>query len=203
MAKVRWIETWKELFFHFCSFGVDWPWEVHSSCVHIWIYSISWLYSTICLLSVPKFLAPSQTCSQIEAIYVHNCLLIISACISSRYLKLSMSKTEFPLLLPISSLPTVFYVFVNGSSPTLFAYIKTTPIIYDSFFLSYICLMYHFSPPPHDHLVTILHLDNYCLCSGHHRLLLDSCGAFLTSLCFSPCPLQSCANKHRNHTDKI
>lgn len=142
----------RTIFSIFCSFGVDWPWEVHSSCVHIWIYSISWLYSTICLLSVPKFLAPSQTCSQIEAIYVHNCLLIISAYISSRYLKLSMSKTEFPLLLPISSLPTVFYVFVNGSSPTLFAYIKTTPIIYDSFFLSYICLMYHFSPPPPDHI---------------------------------------------------
>lgn len=137
MAKVRWIETWKELFFHFCSFGVDWPWEVHSSWVHIWIYSVSWLYSTICL-SVPKFLAPSQTCPQIETFYVLNCQLIIPACMSSRYLKFSMSKTEFLFLLPVFSLPTVFSVFVNGSSPTLFAYIKTTPSIYDSFFLSYI-----------------------------------------------------------------
>lgn len=106
--------------------------------VHIWIYPISWLYSTICLLSVPKFLAPSQTYPQIEAFYVFNCLLIVLACIYSRYLKFSMSKTEFPCLLPIFSLPTVFYVFVNGSSPTLFAFIKNTPIIYDSFFLSYI-----------------------------------------------------------------
>lgn len=52
----------------------------------------------------------------------------------------------------------------------------------------------HFSSPPHDLPMTVPYLDNYCLCSGYHYLLLDSCSGFLTSLCFNFCPLQSVLN---------
>lgn len=101
---------------------------------------ISWLYSPICMLPNPKFIGPSWTCRQMQA-FVLNCLLVFPACMSNRYLRLSMSETEFPILLPIFSLPTLF-VFVNGRSLTVCLYQNHSNHPWLLFFSHILCLMY-------------------------------------------------------------